>query len=99
MIGKMERKDVITMTRCEVPCTYRKYTVLTDLMKGLGVGFGVGVVFPSTEITLEEEDYVYPLLSFVAELGGALGMFLGFSFLMALNFLHNIILTTIRYRK
>ena len=29
-----------------------------------------------------EEEYIYPELSFISELGGALGMFLGFSFLM-----------------
>ena len=31
---------------------------------------------------VEEEDWVYPGLSFIAEFGGALGMFLGFSFYM-----------------
>ena len=31
---------------------------------------------------MEEEDWVYPELSFIAEFGGALGMFLGFSFYM-----------------
>ena len=32
--------------------------------------------------TVMEEEYVYPLDSFIAEFGGALGLFLGFSFLM-----------------
>ena len=98
-ISKLERKDVVNMTGCKVPCTYREYTVLNDLMKGLTEGFGVAVVFPSTEIRLEEEDYVYPILSFVAELGGALGMFLGFSFLMVWDFLYLVILTSIKYAK
>ena len=51
-------------------------------MKGLTSGFGIGAVYLSTEIRLEEEEYIYPLLSFISEFGGALGMFLGFSFMM-----------------
>ena len=31
---------------------------------------------------VEEEDWVYPELSFIAEFGGALGLFVGFSFYM-----------------
>ena len=34
------------------------------------------------QVSVEEEDWVYPGLSFIAEFGGALGMFLGFSFYM-----------------
>ena len=37
--------------------------------------------FVSTETTVETETYVYPLMSFVSEFGGGLGLFLGFSFL------------------
>ena len=35
--------------------------------------------FVSTEMTVETETYVYPLMSFVSEFGGGLGLFLGFS--------------------
>ena len=68
-------------------------------MKGLTDGFGVGMMFPSTEVTLEEEEFVYPFVSFVAEFGGALGLFLGFSFLMVWDFVHCIIITAPRYMK
>ena len=40
------------------------------------------VSFATTEVLIQEEVYIYPLLSFLSELGGALGLFLGFSFLM-----------------
>ena len=60
-------------------------------MKGLMPGYGVGFALLSTDFALEEEDYVYPLISFVAEFGGALGMFLGFSFLMVWDFVLAII--------
>ena len=36
--------------------------------------------YSSTDMTVNEEDMLYPLPSFVAEVGGALGLFLGFSF-------------------
>ena len=42
-------------------------------------GFAFG--FPTTEMTVKEEAELYPLNSFVAEVGGALGLFFGFSFI------------------
>ena len=48
-----------------------------------GVGQAMFSLSFSTDVlTVMEEDYVYPLDSFIAEFGGALGLFLGFSFLM-----------------
>ena len=35
----------------------------------------------STELRIEKEAYVYPAISFIGELGGSLGLFLGVSFL------------------
>ena len=40
-----------------------------------------GYNYGSTEIRREREDWVYPVVSFVAEFGGSLGLFVGFSFL------------------
>ena len=40
------------------------------------------MTFSTNVLTVREEEYVYPLDSFLAEFGGALGLFLGFSFLM-----------------
>ena len=34
------------------------------------------------QIKTETEDWVYPGLSFIAEFGGAMGLFVGFSFYM-----------------
>ena len=97
-IGKDERKNVVAKTGCLAPCRYREYKILSDIMKGLADGFGVGVVYPSTEIRLEEEEYIYPLISFISEFGGALGMFLGFSFNMLWDFIF-IAITFIQSKK
>ena len=40
------------------------------------------MAFSTNVLTVMEEEYVYPLDSFIAEFGGALGLFMGFSFLM-----------------
>ena len=58
-------------------------------------GFSFG--FPTAEMTVKEEAELYPLNSFVAEVGGALGLFFGFSFiglwkslLSIINFIINL---------
>ena len=35
----------------------------------------------SSELRIEKEAYVYPAISFIGELGGSMGLFLGISFL------------------
>ena len=47
------------------------------------------VSFSTTEILVLEEVYIYPLLSCISEMGGALGLFLGFSFLMIWDSISN----------
>ena len=50
---------------------------IVDATPGQGIMFG----YSSNSLTLKEETLLYPFESFLAELGGALGLFLGFSFL------------------
>ena len=40
------------------------------------------ISFSTNVLTVLKEQYVYPMDSFIAEVGGALGLFLGFSFMM-----------------
>ena len=49
---------------------------MMDNTGGPGIMFG----YSSNSLTLKEETLLYPFESFLAELGGALGLFLGFSF-------------------
>ena len=42
---------------------------------------GYAYTFASNSVILKEEAYLYPFISFLAEFGGSLGLFLGFSFL------------------
>ena len=41
-----------------------------------------GIGYSTSNVEIHEEVPVYPFESFLAEVGGALGLFLGFSFVM-----------------
>ena len=43
--------------------------------------------FASTTVRVETEVWAYSTISFIAEMGGALGLFVGFSFLSVWDFL------------
>ena len=61
-------------------------------MNNLFREFAFGLNFVSTDIRIEREVEIYPLLSFVSELGGSLGLFLGFSFLTIWDMIDYLIL-------
>ena len=72
---------------CLKPCKYKRY----NLVHQLEVGFtdpdpkvSKFILRAVTNSTLvEKEQLVYPLSTLVAEFGGTLGLFVGFSFLTA----------------
>ena len=41
------------------------------------------IIAASSKVTVMEETLVFPFRTFVAEFGGTLGLFIGFSFMMA----------------
>ena len=47
---------------------------------------GYNIILANSEVIEEEEHYIYDFISFISECGGSLGLFLGFSFLMVLNY-------------
>ena len=50
--------------------------------------------FPSTNVKKLKESLVYPTMSFISELGGSLGLFVGFSILTIWDYF-NIVLDKI----
>ena len=78
------------LTGCLSPCTYMKYIVI--YRQRMSDQFGVQLGFAAAELTVKKEvkliifkflqELLYPFSSFLAEFGGALGLFLGFSFAM-----------------
>ena len=76
-------KIFFSQTNCQKPCKYKKYvktSVLDKLQDTSGLpGYMFG--FSTNTVTVKQEAYLYPLSSLVAEFGGTLGLFVGFSFL------------------
>ena len=47
-------------------------------------------------MTVSEEVFIYPATSFLAEAGGALGLFLGFNFVMVWDLIETIFILVIK---
>jgi hypothetical protein len=90
------QEDVILKyTGCLPPCSYTEYKLSaeplkyqfdyklsTDPVKRQWKGTNLSVKFSSKKALERTEELLYPWESFVSEFGGALGLFLGFSFMM-----------------
>ena len=65
------------------PCFYRKYSFYGDeretMVRSDNFVFALVSLFNRTHV--ETEQLIYPLTSLVAEFGGTLGLFIGFSFM------------------
>ena len=51
----------------------------------------VSILFESDNIEVEKEVQAFPFVSLVADVGGVLGLFLGFNILMIWDFIHGIV--------
>ena len=74
--------DVITeQTGCKIPCNYKEYKFVESSPNPIPNPHSVAFWAASLKTQVEEEVLIYPFTSLVAEFGGSLGLFLGFSFL------------------
>ena len=72
-----------SMTGCQKPCSYKKYTLIGEKRRSTVQSeyFAFSLWAVSNSTMVEREELIYPLSSLVAEFGGTLGLFLGFSFM------------------
>ena len=56
-------------------------------MKDILSSLGYNLILAASEVNEEEENYIYDFISLISECGGSLGLFLGFSFFMVLDYL------------
>ena len=83
----METSKIVALSGCNVPCSYKQYKLgsvdkRNVELKTLPKDYMAVAFMPATERTqIEEEVLLYPFTSLLAEFGGALGLFLGFSFM------------------
>ena len=75
--------QLTNLTSCRKPCTYKRYSLVSKYSSSFTFGqnliFGLKAALNMT--MMEKEQLIYPLTSLVAEFGGTLGLFLGFSFM------------------
>ena len=79
----------IESTGCLFPCTFTRYEVEFTRKSPLG-HFGLTVMFGSLTTTVRKEYYIYPVLSFISDIGGSLGLFVGFSFFMVWDIMKDV---------
>ena len=95
LAAKALKKD-IEDTGCLFPCTYMRYEVA--FTRNIPFGhFGLGFIFGDTSTTIRKEYYIYPLISFISDLGGSLGLFVGFSFFMLWDILIELVLVISKF--
>ena len=78
-----EYKEIKKITDCLKPCKYKRYSFKGELVKSIfkSEHFTFSLWASSGETTVKTELLIYPLSALVAEFGGTLGLFLGFSFI------------------
>ena len=75
-------ESAVKKTACQVPCTYfsyRKSRLFTNPVKSNISGLAMG--FSSMALRVKKESLLYPSSSLFGDIGGSLGLFLGFSLL------------------
>ena len=76
------KREIVRLTGCSLPCRYRQYSLAKSGAPAPSQMSSGDVLlwYASTDLVKEEEELIFPFESMVSELGGALGLFLGFSF-------------------
>ena len=87
-------EKVTKVTSCRKPCRYRRFGFVGNketTMFRLDNFFVVSLWPISSYTRIEKEELIYPFSSLVAEFGGTLGLFLGFSFMTLWDGLGSIV--------
>ena len=94
MILQSVLKDIPEITSCLPPCSYTEYR-----FEGTPSDLGPNAAsrelilwMVSPYVLLETEQYLYPFKSLVAEVGGTLGLFLGFSLMTLWEYLEILVI-------
>ena len=79
----VDLEKITELTNCTKPCHYNKYSFITDgETSALKSDKFLGSLWAVSHYTkVSTEQLIYPVTSLIAEFGGALGLFLGISFM------------------
>ena len=78
----MIKSVLVNYTGCSLPCNYVEYRLIREPVKFKESNQKFNLLWLSSHAVERSEQLLYPIESFVSEFGGALGLFLGFSFVM-----------------
>ena len=82
LLSNAETKEIKQIANCTKPCNYKKYVLVGERKQSSFESeyfiFSIWAVSKNTVV--KTEHLIYPISSLVAEFGGTLGIFLGFSF-------------------
>ena len=83
LLSRGDLAVITSVTGCQKPCSYKKYTLIGEKRRSTVQSeyFAFSLWAVSNSTMVEREELIYPLTSLVAEFGGTLGLFLGFSFM------------------
>ena len=83
----MEQNYLTYQTGCLLPCRYKEYQTV-DAPLDIDDKYRILKLIRSTKTVLVKTEHIlYPFSSFLAEFRGALGLFLGFFFMMVWDWL------------
>ena len=84
-IQNLDQMELTEYTECLLPCRYQEFRLVGNPFDGVGKQLGLMIIFGSGITNVAKEQEIYPISSFIAEFGGCLGLFLGFSFIMVFD--------------
>ena len=95
-------EQIIQTTECIPPCTYQEYKIVSDPEQ-----FNLNInntklfylAFADNKLFIQKEMELYSLISLVSDIGGALGLFLGLSFVMVWDGAEAIIRIMLKYMR
>ena len=81
-LSVVEQMEIENQTGCLLPCVYNQYQVVDEPLTISKEKKMINLIRATKTTVIETEVLVYPFSSFLAEFGGALGLFVGFSFMV-----------------
>ena len=90
-------EDIIYKTGCIAPCVYKEYKLVAEPDKINSSEKILYLAFAENEIIVDKEIEIYSWISLLSDIGGALGLFLGFSFVMVWDAVEVVIRKMKRY--
>ena len=93
-LESLDIEHILEKTKCKKPCFYKKYKLIGDKQTSSFTSdyFFLGLWSASNNTFVETEVLIYPWTSLVAEFGGTLGLFLGFSFVTLWNGMERLLM-------